>query len=303
MSSDIQKPEYHYIAYIDESGDTGLKRIKTLDDPAGSSEWLVIAGVVVDATREPDVPAWIASARSSLGGNQIKDIHFRKLSDARRAIMCREVASRPLRCFVVASNKKNMRNYHNANAAKVPSDNWFYCWLTRILLERMTHFVATDSIKRHGSVKYMKVEYSERGGLRYPQMRAYYEYIRPKSRAGNMFLTAGDFQWETIHPHLLEVYPHQSRAGLKLADTVAGAFYQAADFVESGPCNPIFAKLLKDRMARDPDKVGGQIAGYGVKLMPGFGEAKLTSKQAEVFRFYGYPRQWWAPASSAPGAF
>jgi hypothetical protein len=302
MSSSIQKPDYHYVAYVDESGDPGLKRVKPVD-AVGSSEWLIVSGVVIDAKREVEVPGWMAGALAALGSRQLKDIHFAKLNDVRRAVMCRQVASRPLRCFVVASNKKNMRNHHNPNAAKVPSDNWFYCWLNRVLLERMTHFVATDSIKRHGEIKRVKVEYSERGGLRYSQMRAYYEWLRPKSRAGNMFLTAGDFEWDTIHPHLLEVHPHQSRAGLKLADTVAGAFFQAADCVESGPCNPGFAKLLKDRMARDPDKFGGQVAGYGVKLMPSFYGAKLTTKQAEIFRFYGYPQQWWAPASSAPGAF
>jgi hypothetical protein len=287
---------------VDESGDPGLRRIKPID-AIGSSEWLVVSGVVIDAKREADVRGWLSNAHAALGSKQLKDIHFAKLNDMRRTIMCRQVAALPLRCFVVASNKKNMRNYHNPRAEKVPSDNWFYCWLTRVLLERVTDFVAAHSLQQYGEVKRVKVEYSERGGLRYSQMKAYYEWIRPKSRAGTMYLTAGDIVWETIHPHLLEVHQHQTRAGLKLADVVAGAFFQAADCVESGPCNPTYAKLLQARMARVPDKMGGQIAGYGVKLLPNFYPAKLTAKQAEIFRFYGYPRQWWAPVSSAPGAF
>ncbi len=302
MSAGIQKPEYHYVAYVDESGDPGLKRIKTRAT-AGSSEWLIVSGVVIDAEREAEVPHWIKAARDSLPSKQLKDIHFSKLNVAGRTTLCRSVAALPLRCFVVASNKKNMEGYNNQNAAKVPSDNWFYCWLTRVLLERMTHFVAAHSRAKYGEVKRLKVEYSERGGLRYAQMRAYYEWIRPKSRADNMFLTAGDIEWDTLHSHLLEVYPHQSRAGLKLADVVAGAFFQAADCAESGPCDASYAKLLHDRMARAPDKVGGQISGYGVKLLPGFKAAKLTAEQQEIFKFYGYPKQWWAPASSAPRAF
>lgn len=301
MTSGLQKPDYHYVAYIDESGDPGLKRIKPLQ-PAGSSEWLIVSGVVIDARREIEVPTWITNALVALQSKQLKDIHFAKLNEGRRAIMCEAVASLPLRCFAVASNKKNMQGYHNPDAAQVPSDNWFYCWLTRVLLERITNFVASDSLMRFGETKRVKVEYSERGGLRYSQMKAYYEWIRAKSRSGNMYLTAGDIEWATIHPHLLEVHPHQTRAGLKLADTVAGAFFQAADCIESGPCEPRYAILLEDRMARIPDRVGGQIAGYGLKLLPGLRAAKLSSAQEKVFRHYGYPKQWWAPASSTPGA-
>jgi hypothetical protein len=44
-------------------------------------------------------------------------------------------------------------------------------------------------------------------------------------------------------------------------------------------------------MARENNK----ISGYGLKLLPGFAKAKLDSDQAEIFRFYGYPAQWWDP--------
>ena len=121
MSSGITKPGYHYVAYVDESGDPGLKRIRPLD-PTDSSEWLIVAGVVIDASREHKVPSWIKNALIALKSRQLKDIHFAKLNDTRRVIMCDQVASHPLR-FVVASNKKNMRGYHNPDAAKVPSDN------------------------------------------------------------------------------------------------------------------------------------------------------------------------------------
>jgi hypothetical protein len=302
MSGAIQKPEYKYVAYIDESGDPGLKRVKPLD-ARGSSKWLIVAGVVINADREADVSSWVREDLNALKSRQLKDIHFAKLNRPRRLIMCDQVASRPLRCFVVASNKKNMRGYNNPDAAKVPSDNWFYCWLTRVLLERITLFVAADSMIRYGEVKRVKIEYSERGGLRYGQMAAYYEWLRDKSRADSMFLKAGDLVWETIHSHLLEVWPHETRAGLKLPDTVAGAFFQAADCLDSGPCDSEYAKRLEPRMARVPDIRGGQIAGFGLKLLPGLRAAKLSIKQEEIFRFYGYPKQWWAPDPSAPKAF
>jgi hypothetical protein len=302
MANAFPAPDYHYVAYVDESGDSGIKRVKPIDKP-GSSEWLVVAGVLIREENEQHVPNWIRHALWALNDPQLKDIHFAKLNRQRQMIMCEQIVSHPLRIFVVASNKKNMRGYRNINAEKTPSQNWFYCWMTRVLLERMTSFVAAHSREHHGSVKYMKVEFSENGGLRYGQMKAYYEWIREKSRAGNMFLTMGDIEYETLHSLLLEVHPHSARAGLKLADAAAAAFYQACDNIESGPCFPSLAMKLKDRMARVPDALTGRVAGYGVKLLPSLRKAKLTSDQEKIFRYYGYPHQWWAPASSAPRPF
>jgi hypothetical protein len=67
------------------------------------------------------------------------------------------VAGLPIRCFVVCSNKKNMKGYINPWAAQIPSKNWFYCWLTRVLLERITEFISNDAMKRFRSVRRVKL--------------------------------------------------------------------------------------------------------------------------------------------------
>ena len=118
--------------------------------------------------------------------------------------------------------------------------------------------------------------------------------------AQNMFLSLGDICWDVMHRDLLKVYPHQERAGLQLADVSAGAFFKSCDIYDTGACDPQFAKLLKPRMGRCPDTHDGQISGYGVKLMPSMTKAHLRPEQEEIFRFYGYPKQWWAPAPSDP---
>jgi hypothetical protein len=46
MSADPPLPDYEYVAYIDESGDQGLQKVKPID-PDGSSEWLIVAGVLI----------------------------------------------------------------------------------------------------------------------------------------------------------------------------------------------------------------------------------------------------------------
>jgi hypothetical protein len=200
-----------------------------------------------------------------------------------------------------------MRGWSNPFAAQVPSKNWFYCWMTRILLERVTHFVKADSEKRFGQIRRIKIIYSRAGGLSYPQMAAYYEWIRDKNRANNQFINHGDIVYETIHSHLLEVRDDISEPGLQLADGVASSFFKACDKYDTGKCDPSFAKLLTNRMGACPDEKHGVISGYGVKLLPGMRNAKLNRDQEDIFIHFGYPNQWWdkkrAPDPFAPNTF
>jgi hypothetical protein len=293
MSAGPQTPDYEYIAYIDESGDQGLQKVKPLD-PDGSSEWLIVSGVLIRKENEAPASKWIADIIAELESPQLRNLHFRRLRPPwRKETVCREIAKLPVRCFAICSNKKNMKGYVNPWAAQIPSQNWFYCWLTRVLLERVTHFVAADSRKRFGEIKRVKLVYSKAGGLSYPQMAAYYEWIRDKSRNNNQYLRMGDIQYETIHSRLLEVRDHKSELRLGLADAVASAFYKACDKRDTGACDARFAKLLEPRIAHAGDVQNGLMSGYGVKLFPSLRKAALDKDQSEIFRHYGYPKQWW----------
>lgn len=284
-------PPHGYVAYIDESGDPGIKTVRPLD-PEGSSEWLMVSAVVIDARREAEVSTWIGDMTAAVRSHQLRDIHFAKLSPQRKLLVCQHLANLPVRCFVVASNKQNMRGWRNSNAEKIPSDNWFYCWLTRLLLERVTHWVEQRSMLDHGETKLLKLVFSERGGLSYSQMNAYYQWL--KSKGDNQFLTKGNLAYSTMDMRLMKVLNHAGHDGLKLPDIVASAFFKAADIHHTRECDPQFAFALKDRMARWPDKKSGLVAGYGVKLMPGYGALrnKVQDRQREIFRLYGYPNEW-----------
>lgn len=292
-------PEYKYIAYIDEAGDDGLKVIRPMD-PTGGSEWFVVAGVVVRASRERNVVEWVNEIISSLHNHQSRGLHFNNLSEKKRLIVCKRLASLEARYFVVCSNKKNMKGYKNPLAAEIPSQCWFYNWMTRLLLERITDFVYWHSQKECGSPQKLKIEFSNRGGLSYPQMNAYFRWIGYQGE--NTFLNFGKIHWDTLSIDLLKVYPHQHRAGLQLADIVASAFFKAADKYSTEACDKRFAELLDPRMARFRDQKHSKPSGYGVKLLPSLRGANLLREQAEIFEFYGYPQQWWAPDTSNPKA-
>ena len=286
-------PPYHFVAYIDEAGDDGLRAVKPLSSP-GSSEWLILSAVVIRASNQAKVVDWVTRIRSGLYRHrQARGLHFTDLSDVNKIAACEEISDLDLRCFVVASNKKNMEGHTNPDAAKIPSQCWFYCWMTRILLERVTDFVFHRAMEEYGEPRYVRLEYSARGGLKYSQMNAYYSWMRMKKH--KPFLPWGKIQFDVLHANLFKVYPHDQREGLQLSDIIASSFFKACDKHDTGACDPQFAKLLRSRMARKPDIRSGQISGYGVKLLPNMGNAKLDDDQAEIFKFYGYPQQWWDP--------
>jgi hypothetical protein len=241
-----------------------------------------------------------------LKNHQRKGIHFSDLNPAKRLMVCQQLATRECRLFVVASNKKNMRGYDNPFAARISTDvNWFYCWLTRLLIERVSYWVDDHSRRVFGAPKRVKLEYSERGGLSYSQLNAYFEVL--KIKRGDLYLPMGNIRWDVVSQRLVEIYPHQERAGLQLADIAAGAFFKACDVYDTGACDPSFAMALGPRIARDPDKSWGRVCGFGVKLMPSWKKAKLLPEQEAIFRHFGYPPfeyrdEWWDPASSVPEA-
>jgi hypothetical protein len=289
-------PSYDYVVYIDEAGDPGINKVLPRT-PGGSSEWIVVAGALIPAEEERNVSTWVTDLMKLMRSHQMRDLHFQKLNPSKKALACSFLAQKRVRLFCVVSNKQNMEGYQNLNAAKVPSDNWFYCWLTRILLERVTHDVYHASLKRYGEVRRVKLEFSERGGLRYSQMKAYFEWLKIKSASGKVaqFVPFGDFEYSTLHPNLMRVYNHAERDGLKLPDIAASALFKAVDIYQTRAIDPSFAKLLAPKMAKAP--VSGLVAGYGLKLLPswtGLDDWGVKAEQREIFRFYGYPGpQWW----------
>jgi len=290
---------YDYVAYIDEAGDPGLRKVRPRSSK-GASEWFIISAVLIPADKEAETDQWIEDIIAAMRSPQMRDLHFAKLNDARKATACSMLADQHARFFAVISNKQNMEGYNNPRAANIsspmPGGNWFYCWLSRVLLERLTHFVAVNSIKKLGRPGRIKLVFSERGGLRYSQMHAYFEWIKMKSVGGKnpLYLNAGSVDFRCLDKDLFKVYPHREIAGLKMPDIVASAFYRAIDTVDVSNRDATFAKLLNPRMAREP--VSGKISGYGLKLMPGWkalDRFNVPTEQREIFRYYGYPDQWW----------
>lgn len=304
MSNAVEYPRYEYIAYIDEAGDPGIKRVRPIDDP-GASEWLVIGVALIRREREHGPNIWVRKILKDIGIHQRPDLHFRNLSPTRRRRVCKLVSSLPMVGFALVSNKKNMRQYENRRAAnKQVGQQWFYNWCCRLALERVTDFVYRDSMARFGEPKFVKIEYSERGGHNYSQSSAYYELLKYQAAAGATFKDKRVVRREVLHRNLMEPAPANGSPGCQIADIVASSFYTAVDNLETGPCNGSFAQMLRKRMAFERGPLGGcYISDYGVALQPTpDSRVNICEDQKETLRFYGYDFKDWESMVVGPGS-
>lgn len=280
-----EPPKYHYIAYVDEAGDPGLRKVRPLDEE-GSSEWLILSAVIMRAKWEADVPDWLHETKRAIAVDTRGALHFRKLSPTRRLAAAGRLAAYPVRAFAICSNKKNMRGWQNKRAEKVPSQEWFYNWCLRLLLERVTAFCeARSHIDFGGQPCKVKVEFSRRGGHRYSQTRAYTTYLRHQEKGDVLYLKRRKILTDLLSVDLMEDSPHWSRPGLQLADIVASAFYAASNTIGPGAWDPAPAKALATIMAKE----NGSVVDFGVSLQPTpASKGKLTPDQRTIFEHFGY---------------
>ena len=257
-------------------------------DPNGSSEWFMISAVVVRASNENAVGRWQREILTAFNHTQRSDIHYRKLSPVKRRLACQILSEKPVRLFVVMSNKKNMKGYRNPKCAQ--EKNYLYWWLTRLLLERVTRFCAKWSHTIYGGPRPIKMVFSQRGGMSYDRLISYLRLIRFQSEAGSLYLREGDLKWSVVDLQLIRAVAHLNEAGLQLADIVAGAFYEAVCMDGKRPCNPDGARLLIPRLYRGER---GHALGYGVKPMPDPIKMRLQPQQRVLFESLGFPREKW----------
>lgn len=179
-----------------------------------------------------------------------------------------------------------MKGHTNPRAERVSyaaGRTYFYWWMTRLLLERVTDYCERRANHEYGSPRLVQLVFAQRGGLRYSHCQGYFYWLRWQSKTDSLYLNQGDLKWSVLNPlDEIRVLSPAVSGGLQIADSVAGAFYQAAN----GFADPAVA--LAPRMAFD---VRGSILGYGIKLMPGGYLRRMPQHQRAAFDFYSKERR------------
>lgn len=277
-----------FVVYIDESGDTGIDDVKKHNDPSGATEWLVLSAFLVRIEHDNKMVSWVSDLQSGFT-SQRRDLHFNKLLDFKKSLVCGELAKKHAKCFVVMSNKKNIERYKNPNLDD-GNKAWIYWFLTRILLERVTAFCAQlIPIERKGQDK-LRIIFSRRRDLTYQDFTDY--LLKMYYEQGNQVLGYKEIDWPLIDFDEIYAHNHGDRAGLQLADVIAAAFFQAVELYrgDQAECDPSYAKLLKPLMHHNGNR---WYLGFGIKPMPLLNEMNLSAAQKQIFTFYGANANSW----------
>ena len=266
--------------FIDEAGDPGVRSgNKSAED---RHEWMCVSAVVLPVSSEPDTVQWVRDLRAVVKNSQGPCLHYARISRERRVELCEAFVKLPVRSFVVATHKSNMREYVNPRIGQMIEGGRFYNWCLRLLLERVTAWAEMWHRLRKVEPQPLQVCFARRGH-NYPQFFDYIDKLRGQKAAGELFRPGPGLSEPFLIRDHWSVEKAADIAGLQLADVVASAFYQAANCA-----SPVWDTAPAEALAPVMSRRRRCAANVGVTAWPLPDQAEIPEDSRGIFRHYGY---------------
>ena len=284
------KPNIGFYTFIDEAGDFGIKPISGVNVRQGS-HWFVLGAVAVSADNVSKLSQWCLDIKERCGVPHEKALHYRDLSDDKKIIACKTMATLPIRCFVYCSHKQNMRGYRNERAAAKSNErSWFYNSSVKYLLERVTDFGLQWSIEKFGEPKHVEICLAEHPFVSVSRLADYLEKEQGNIRAGIAVHTKRQMKWQVLNVGKIIARKSEQEAGLQLADIVASAFFSSLEGVSNARAvSALPAISLRERLwngtVGNSRKFG--ISNNGLTVFPPYRPLKLTEGHRTFFTNFG----------------
>jgi len=245
-----------FVAFIDESGDEGFKF------RAGSSDWFVLAAVVVRAADELPQVKLIDEVRDRLNQDRKpefaipprKPIHFRDLKHEPRKFYAARLGRAEVKTMAVLIHKPDLASPEN-----FLEESRLYFYAVRLLAERISWYCRDHRRKDDPGDGSVKLVFSNRATMDYQALNDHLCYLEDNRVALDYKAAPG-----VIQPDQFETHTHGRRMGLQLADAVASSYYYAVWVGPYGFTEDAYARLLLPRAFRHD----GKLWGYGVKVVP-----------------------------------
>jgi hypothetical protein len=253
-----------FVAYIDEGGDEGFKKIG-----AGSPEWFILSALVTKTDIDVATVKIIDEIRKKLSKPAKKSLHFRKLKHHQKLPLIGMLAGADVRVMSVLVHKPCLLEPENFK-----DDGRLYHYSLRLLLERLSWYCR--DAKRigigDGSVD---IILSNRGGMSLPAIR---DYIDKLLNAGKVTLGGIPVFDIRLDPKVIKTdqvwtFSHGKQMGLQLADAVASSLLNAVE-PRHGYTEDRYARMLKPITY----KRGGRYLGYGLKFFPKEIQVKIPTE-------------------------
>lgn len=257
---------HSYVAFIDESGDDGFKRFRSVGVRGGSSRWLVISACVFRKAHLLEAVAWRDEINALMPDRKLRVLHFAELNHGQKLAAARVLASKPVRVISVLAAKEPIPQ------GVYTEKNQLYFYMTRYLIERIS-WLCRDMRPRvpEGDGR-VAITFSRRGGMSYYDFRNYLMRLRAD--------VAGDVRihWPIIDIDGIDAQDHSRSAALQMADIVASAFAAGVEQDLYGNCETRYAEILKPvTYSRN-----GNYLSYEVKIVPSYERCRLVPEQMRM---------------------
>lgn len=260
---------HSFCAYIDESGDDGMKDFRQIGKDGGASHWLVISALVVRKSLELECVSWRNEILERVQTKR-KHLHFVGLNHGQRVVATEILTSKPIRIVNIIVGKQFLdRNVFTQK-------NQLYSYATRYLLERVS-WLCRDLRPRvpEGDGR-AQITFSRRGGMSYGEFRSYLHRLQA---AGS---DETRIHWPVIDIDGVDAHDHSRSAALQLADIVASSFSSAIQPDRYGNCEGRYAANLRQTVYNRH----GQYMNYGLKFIPASERCELDAKQKSLIELF-----------------
>jgi hypothetical protein len=196
----------------------------------------------------------LRKVRVSLGRPPKKPLHFKDIRHEHRLLYVDSIARANLRTVSVLVHKPSL-----LEPEKFRERYRLYFYATRYLLERVSWYCRDHRTGSDVGDGVADVVFSNRSGMSYLELCQYLSYLRANTGLMNVRV-----HWAAIDEARVYALSPGRRAGLQIADAVAGSFYQAVQQSRYGFVEPRYARMLKPVVY----SYRATYLGYGLKFWP-----------------------------------
>lgn len=223
-----------YLAYIDESGDEGIKK---------GTVWFILTAVIVEKETELKISKTIDEIKSKIGISSGKPLHWKELRN-KNVSKKRYIIDRLSKEDFVYTNV--IINTYDMENEKLQG-KLLYNYVCRYLLERISWYVGDNN----GTVD---IVFSNRSNISYPELKEYMETLFNDNEC-------------QIRKHVItsfSVFEPSQRKMLQFADACASSLAEAFEKDSLGYYDERFVMTLQKKLYRRK----GKLLSYGLKIFP-----------------------------------
>lgn len=232
----MSENKYSFVAYIDESGDTGVK--------PGSSEWFGLAAFII---KNDDI-GYIYKLKNEICVRcGISNIHMTEMRhDDKKSFVVKEITDNiDSKCVVCLSHKKSIDNMD-----KLKNKDHFYEYISKFLLERITNCcydwkLQDNKITGCGKIK---IVFAKRKGMSYDSLKKYFDKLKNSPIPHDKRSDYPRIKWDMIDVNKIENMLSDDSAGLQFADVLSYSFYKCIVKNQFGMYNQNFCMFFRRRM-------------------------------------------------------